>query len=79
MKKPKVGRKLFRVLTGMVIGSAVGSILGLTLAPKKGADARKYLKDKSIDVFLRSKEAIRNKENMGFCKRMLIKFLTRKK
>ena len=80
LKKPKIGKKVFRVLTGMVIGSAVGSILGLTLAPKKGAETRKYIKDKSMDVFLRSKEALKDNDNgMGFFKRLLVKLLTRKK
>jgi len=80
MKKPKVGKKIFRVLTGMVIGSAIGSILGLTLAPKKGEDTRKYIKDKSMEVFLNSKKSLEeNGKKMGFFKRMLVKFLTRKK
>lgn len=79
MKKPKVGKTVFRLLTGMIVGSAIGSILGLTLAPKKGAETRKYIKDKSMEVYLRSKKAIREDENIGFVKRSLIKFLTRKK
>jgi len=71
---------MFKVLTGVIVGSAIGSILGLTLAPKKGAETRKYLKDKSMEVFLRSKEAIKNKDNnMGFFKRLIVKLLTRKK
>jgi gas vesicle protein len=79
MQKPKVGKKIFRILTGVVIGSAIGSILGLTLAPKKGEDTRKYLKDKSMEVFLKSKEALEKNEHMGFFKRLLVKILTRKK
>ncbi len=80
MKKPKVTKKVFRVLTGVIVGSAIGSILGLTLAPKKGAETRKYLKDKSMEIFLRSKDAINNSDNeMGFFKRLLVKALTRKK
>ena len=79
MKKPRLGKKVFRVLTGVIIGSAVGSILGLTLAPKKGAETRKYLKDKSMEVFLRSKEALKKDNEMGFFKRLAVKFLTRKK
>lgn len=71
---------MFRILTGVIVGSAIGSILGLTLAPKKGAETRKYLKDKSMEIFLRSKEAMKNKENdMGFFKRLIVKLLTRKK
>lgn len=76
--KKKVGKKIFRVLTGAIVGSAVGSILGLTLAPKKGKETRKYIKDKSMDVFLKSKKAAKNKK-MGFVKRMIVKLLTRKK
>jgi len=79
MQNPKVGKKIFRILTGVVIGSAIGSILGLTFAPKKGEDTRKYLKDKSMEVFLKSKEALNKNENIGFFKRLLIKILTRKK
>jgi gas vesicle protein len=78
MQKPKVGRKIFRVLTGVIIGSAVGSILGLTLAPKKGEETRQYLKDKSMEVFLESKKALEGKK-MGFFKSFLVKILTRKK
>lgn len=80
MKKPKVTKKVFRVLTGVIVGSAVGSILGLTLAPKKGTETRKYLKDKSMEVFLKSKKALEeNDNNMGFLKRLMVKVLTRKK
>jgi len=79
MQNPKVRKKLFRILTGVVIGSAVGSILGLTFAPKKGEDTRKYIKDKSMEIFLKSKKALENNQNMGFLKRSLVKFLTRKK
>ncbi len=79
MEKPKkVGKKVFRILTGAIIGSAVGSILGLTLAPKKGAETRKYIKDKSMKVFLESKKALGEKD-MGFVKKFLVKLLTRKK
>ncbi len=78
MKKPRVGKKIFRLLTGMVVGSAVGSILGLTFAPRKGKETRKYLKDRSMKVFLKSKEAVGNKK-VGFFKRLLVKLLTRKK
>ena len=73
-------KRIFKVLTGAIIGSAIGSILGLTLAPKKGKEARKYIKDKSMKVFLGSKKALENKDKkMGFCKRLIVKLLTRKK
>ena len=79
MKNPKVAKSVFRVLTGVVIGSAIGSILGLTLAPKKGEETRQYLKDKSMEIFLKSKEALQQDKKMGFFKRLLVKLLTRDK
>ena len=79
MKKPRVGKKIFRLLTGMVVGSAIGSILGLTFAPKKGKETRRFIKDKSMKVFLKSKDALKGDNNMGFFKRLLVKLLTRKK
>lgn len=80
MEKPqKVGRTVFKILTGAIIGSAIGSILGLTLAPGKGSETRQYIKDKSLEVFLKSKEVLKDKKNVGICKRVIIKLLTRKK
>ena len=79
LKKPKVTKKVFRLLTGMIVGSAVGSILGLTLAPKKGVETRKAIRDKSMTIFLRSKKAVKENKNLGIVKRVIIKTLTRKK
>lgn len=80
MEKPKVGKKLFRVLTGVIIGSAVGSILGLTLAPKKGEETRQILKDKSMEMYLKSKEVLNDKKpKKGLFKRMAVRMLTGKK
>ena len=79
MKKPRIGKKIFRLLTGMVVGSAIGSILGLTFAPRKGKETRRYIKDKSMEVFLKSKKTLKGDNKMGFFKRLLVKLLTRKK
>ena len=79
MKNKKVGRKVFKILTGMVVGSAIGSILGLTLAPKKGKETREYLRDKSLDMFLQGKTYLKEEQKVGFFKGLLIKLLKRKK
>ncbi len=75
--KPKIGRSIFKILTGVVIGSAIGSILGLTLAPKPGEETRKDLVDKSMELYLRGKEAISKDKKVGFMKRTLLKWLTK--
>lgn len=69
--KPKIGRSLFRILTGVVIGSAIGSILGLTLAPKEGAETRKIIKDKSMDLYLRTMDGLKTEKRIGFLRRLL--------
>lgn len=79
LKKPKVGKKIFKMLTGVVIGGAIGSILGLTLAPKKGKETRQYLRDKSLEMFLEGKTVLKEDRKIGFFKRLLIKTLTPKK
>lgn len=78
LKKPKVAKKTVKILTGVIIGSAVGSILGLTLAPKKGKESRQYIKDKSMEVFLSSQNALKNKKT-PLWKKVIIKVLTKKK
>ena len=79
MKKPKVGKKLFKLLTGVVVGGAIGSILGLTLAPKKGRETRRMLRDKSLEMFLEGKAQIKEGKKVNFFKRFLIKLFTPKK
>jgi len=75
--KPKIARSIFKILTGVVIGSAIGSILGLTLAPKSGEETRKILKDKTMELYLHGKEAISKDKKIGFIKRSLLKWITR--
>lgn len=79
LKKKKVGKGVFRLLTGVVVGSAIGSILGLTLAPQKGEDTRKAIRDKSLDMFLKGKTQLKKDQKMGVIKKTIIKVLTPKK
>lgn len=79
MQKPKVAKTAFKILTGVIIGSAVGSILGLTLAPQKGSEMRKVLRERSKEIFQKGREKITNTKEMGFFKKTLIKMLTPKK
>ena len=66
IKKPKVGKKIFKRLTGVVVGGAIGSILGLTLAPRKGKETRQMLRDKSLDMFLKGKAKIKDGKKISF-------------
>ncbi len=75
----KIGKGVFKVLTGVVVGGAIGSILGLTLAPKKGSETRKVIRDKSMEMFLEGKDKIKEVKNNGFFKKMLLKALKPKK
>jgi gas vesicle protein len=71
--KPKIARSVFKILTGVVIGSAIGSILGLTLAPREGSETRKIVKDKSMDLFLRAKDGLKTEKRIGFLRRWFSK------
>ena len=80
LEKPKkVKRRLSKILTGMIVGGAIGSILGLTLAPKKGRETREYLRDKSLDMFLKGKVYLKEDQKIGWFKRLIIKLLTPKR
>jgi len=79
LKKKKVRRGIFKILTGFIVGSAIGSILGLTFAPNKGKDTRKAIRDKSLDMFLKGKAQLKKDQEMGRIKRIIVRVLTPKK
>ncbi|MBA4336602.1 hypothetical protein C0416_02390 [bacterium] len=62
-KEPEASQKkkrkgvLERVVMGVIVGGAIGSVVGLTVAPKKGKETRDYLKEKGKEVYGRGKEA----------------------
>jgi len=63
-KKKRFGRakkKLDKILLGVVIGGAVGSILGVTLAPKAGKDTRKEIQQKGRETWEKMSEIIGEK------------------
>lgn len=65
-KKQKYFDKL---VMGMVLGGAIGSVLGLGLAPKKGKETREIIAKKSTEIFNEIKggvqEMANKKENRG--------------
>lgn len=79
LKKRKVGKGVFKVLTGVIVGGAIGSILGLTLAPQKGKETRKAIRDKSLEMFLKGRKELKEQHEMGTIKKTIIKVLTPKK
>lgn len=42
----KLGRRINHLVMGIILGGAIGSVLGLTLAPRKGKETRDLLKQK---------------------------------
>lgn len=49
---------LDKILMGMVVGGAIGSVLGIGLAPKKGADTRKQIGKQAGKLFESAKEIV---------------------
>jgi|GEM_PF-1863559 len=79
INKTKVSKGVFKVLTGVIVGGAIGSILGLTLAPREGRETRKAIREKSLDMFLKGKAQLKDDQKIGTVKRIIIKALTPKK
>lgn len=69
-KKDKKG-KLDKVIMGAIIGGAIGSVLGASIAPKEGKETRKDLldtakkvTDKSITIFQKVKNFVKRKREI---------------
>lgn len=52
------GGNLDKIVMGVILGGAIGSVLGLTLAPRKGKDTRKIIKEKGGEMLTKGKEVI---------------------
>ena len=56
--QPKKQSSLDKILMGVVLGSAIGSVLGVGLAPKKGADTRKDIGKQANKIFKGAKDVV---------------------
>ena len=74
--------KIDKLVMGAIIGGAIGSIVGMSIAPKKGQETREYLGQKSKELFKKGQEIsekIRNSNekhplsssNKGFLKKII--------
>ena len=52
----KIHKKLDSLIMGVILGGAVGSVLGLTLAPRKGKETREIIKQKGEELLEKGKE-----------------------
>jgi len=46
----KNGKYIDKLVMGAILGGAIGSVVGLSLAPKKGEETRKIVKDKAKEI-----------------------------
>lgn len=66
-KDNAISKKVDKFIMGALIGGAIGSVLGMTFAPKKGKETREVLKEKGKQLFEKGKDVARklNKKNVG--------------
>jgi len=48
-----------RFLTGFIVGSAVGGVVGILLAPRSGEETREMLVDKSEEVYQTTENSVK--------------------
>ncbi len=48
--------KLDKLVMGAIVGGAIGSVIGMSIAPQKGAETREMLAQKGKDVYAKGKE-----------------------
>lgn len=65
-KKGKLRWALDKLVMGAIIGGAIGSVLGMAFAPRKGKETRKILKEKGKELYGKAeelKEKLTNPDN----------------
>lgn len=56
MAEQKISKAVDKLVMGMIIGGAVGSVLGMAIAPKSGKENRKMMKEKAEEIKSRAEE-----------------------
>lgn len=54
----KLGKQIDRLVMGIILGGAIGSVIGLTFAPRKGKETREIIKKKSEEFVRDHRETI---------------------
>lgn len=57
-KKEKKQTHLDKILMGMVVGGAIGSVLGVGLAPKKGSETRKEISNQATKAVKTARRSV---------------------
>jgi len=52
----KIGGAIDKLVMGIILGGAIGSVVGLTLAPRKGKETRAIIKEKGEALIEKGKE-----------------------
>ena len=55
-KEEKQKSKIDKLVMGAIVGGAIGSVIGMSIAPKKGKDTREFLTQKGKDIYDKGKE-----------------------
>lgn len=58
-KQEQAGKKhskIDKLIMGAIVGGAVGSVIGMSIAPKKGSDTREILAQKGKDLLKKGQE-----------------------
>lgn len=63
-KKKKKGM-MDKVVMGAIVGGAIGSVVGMTVAPKKGEETRKYLKEQGARFIDEQEDNIKDVKKKG--------------
>lgn len=61
-KKKKKGGIFDKIMMGAIIGGAIGSVLGMSIAPKKGKNTRKILKKGAQEAMAKGKKFLEEHE-----------------
>lgn len=48
--------KIDKLIMGMIVGGAIGSVIGMSIAPNKGKETREYLNKKSKEILQKGQE-----------------------